>query len=94
MTRTTFRTLIVLFSSLGGLAGCVSPAPVLDSQFGSAVLAARAQQTINPDAASKVTPPPVLDGSAANHVVDRYHDSFKAPPAPVNVFTIGVGGGS
>lgn len=93
MTRTASWKLIALVASVGALAGCVSPAPVLDSQLGSAVLAARAQQTLNPDAARNAAPP-VLDGQAANDAIDRYHDSFKAPPAPVNVFTIGIGAGS
>lgn len=76
------------------LAGCVAPAPVLDSKFGEAINTIKAQQTLNPDASMNKTPAPGLDGQAADAVVDKYHKSFEAPPAPANTFTIGVGSGS
>lgn len=76
------------------LAGCATPTPVLDQHFGDAVNAAKAQQTINPDASLNTDPVAGVDGKAAGAAVDRYHKSFERPPATGNVFTIGVGTGS
>ncbi|MBS1155439.1 MAG: hypothetical protein H6R07_1363 [Proteobacteria bacterium] len=76
------------------LVGCVEPAPVLDSKFGEAFNTAKAQQTLNPDASMNKAPVTGLDGKGADAVVDKYHKSFEAPPAPANTFTIGVGSGS
>lgn len=76
---------------LGGLSGCVSQAPIVDGQFGAAVVAARAQQTLNPDAAQRPVGVSGLDGRSAKLGLDRYHDTFKAPPPSANVFNIGVG---
>ena len=66
----------------------------LDARFGDAVRAAQAAQTLNPAAAQNVTPPPGLDGHAAKASIDRYEKSFEVPPAPANVYTIGVGTGA
>lgn len=75
------------------LAGCVPRSTVVDQHFGEAVNAAKAQQTLNPDASRNRDPASGLDGQAANATIDRYHKSYETPPAPVNVFTIGVGSG-
>ena len=91
MTR-AFRPFALLLLTLAAtLGGCVSQTPIADRHFGEAALAARAQQTLDPDASA--APPTVagLDGKAARHALERYHDSFKTPPKPVNVFNIGVG---
>jgi hypothetical protein len=34
-----------------------------------------------------------MDGKAAQETMVRYRESFKNPPPPANVFTIGVGTG-
>jgi len=91
MTRTPRSLVIVGLTLLGSLAGCVSQTPVVDSQFGAAVVAARAQQTINPDASRSTASIAGMDGRSAKQALDRYHDSFKAPPAAANIFNIGVG---
>lgn len=75
------------------LASCATQTPVLDQHFGDAVNAAKALQTINPDASLNADPVAGIDGQAANAAVDRYHRSFERPPATGNVFTIGVGTG-
>lgn len=75
------------------LAGCANQTPVLDEHFGEAVNAAKAQQTINPDASLNTDPVAGVDGQAANAAVDRYHKSFVQPPTTANTFTIGVGTG-
>lgn len=76
------------------LAGCAARTPVLDRHFGEAVNTAKAQQTVNPDASRDPDPVAGLDGPAADATIDRYHKSYETPPQPVNVFTIGIGGGS
>ncbi len=73
------------------LAGCVAPAPVLDSKFGEAFNTAKAQQTLNPDASMNKMPVVGLDGQSGDAVIDKYHKSFETPPDPANTFTIGVG---
>jgi hypothetical protein len=72
------------------LAGCASTTtPYLDQHFGEAVKAARAQQTINPDASKNPDPVAGVDGRAAKDAMDRYHKSFENPPASFNVLNIG-----
>ena len=93
MHTSTFKTILGLLLASVALAGCATKTPVLDQHFGEAVNAAKAQQTINPDASLNQDPVAGIDGQAANGAVDRYHKSFVQPPASTNVFTIGVGGG-
>ena len=62
--------------------------------FGDAVRAAIARQTLNPAASQNSTDASGLDGPAAKGTIDRYQKSFETPPAAVNVYTIGVGGGA
>lgn len=92
MTRVHYRTFLLGILAAAGVAGCVSPAPVLEGQLGNSVLAARAQQTINPEAPRRADPVSGINGTAAQRTIDRYNDSFKSPPASVNVFNIGLGG--
>ncbi|HEX8989582.1 MAG TPA: hypothetical protein VF816_16615 [Rhodocyclaceae bacterium] len=77
-----------------GLAGCVSPTPVLDEHFGEAVRAARLAQTVNPDAGRNTDPVFGLDGVASQESIVRYHNSFRNPPPVTNVINIGgvIGG--
>ncbi len=74
--------------------GCATTTPKLDENFGQAVNAAKAQQTLNPDASQNTDPVAGVDGQAANSAVDRYHRSFERPQTTGNTFTIGVGTGS
>lgn len=76
------------------LGGCATTTPErVDSQMGLAVELAKAQQTLHPKASQDMRPVEGIDGKSADAVVDRYHKGFEAPP-PVNIFNIGVGGGS
>lgn len=84
---------IALLLGLIALGGCADNMPYYNSKFGEAQTAATAQQIINPDASKNQDPVNGLDGEAAASTIDRYHKSFENPPAPVNVFTIGVGSG-
>lgn len=87
----------------GALAGltllvtaCAPTSPTFDRHFGETVPALRAQQTRNPDApvANQGKSTDGLQGRSAREAVDRYYNSFSAPPVQSNVFTIGVGSGS
>jgi hypothetical protein len=83
---------LLLLVLLGGCAA--SATPKYDARFGDAVRQARQQMTINPNAGSNPDPVAGMDGKAAREAFGRYEDSFKAPPAVVNVINIGgaVGG--
>jgi hypothetical protein len=87
MTSTIVKYLaamaVVLFT------GCTHPTtPNLDSRFGYAVNAAKAQQTINPDASRNTDPVAGLGGQPSKDSIDRYHNTFKEPPT---TFSIGSG---
>lgn len=72
------------------LTACVSTTtPELDAKFGDAVRAARKAQTLNPDASANKDPVLGLDGKSAAHAMERYQDSFKAPPKTFDVLNIG-----
>lgn len=73
------------------LSGCVQTTPQWDQHFGEAQRMMMAQQVLNPDAGMKDVPE-AMDGAASRETVVRYRSTFKEPPAPQNVFTIGVGG--
>ncbi len=83
---------LVLLAMLGGCA--VSPTPNYDARFGDAVRSARQQMTLNPNAGATAGPVVGMDGRAGRETVIRYQDSFKAPPAVVNVINIGGAVGS
>ena len=82
--------------SLVALAGCAPTSPNFDRHFGETVPALRALQTQNPHApvANQGKSVDGLDGRAAREAVERYHQSFSEPPAPVNTFVIGIGNGA
>lgn len=78
------------------LSACASTTPNYDSHFGEAMLAARAQQTIDPRAALNPALADGLDGQSAREAINNYYDSFKAPPSTFNVINIGgsIAGGN
>ena len=82
----------VFASLILALTGCASTTPQLDSKFGDAVNAAKAQQIINPEASQNTNPVLGLGGNAASAVIELYHASFKTPPT-TNV-SVGSGSGS
>jgi hypothetical protein len=81
----------IAFAASGALCGCIAAYPERDLRFGQAVISAREAQTLNPQAGPTRDPSVVsgIDGRAAKETMDRYVDSFKAPPPTVNVFNIG-----
>ena len=90
--KTRLLTLLVLAPLW--LAGCASTTPEYDKRFGDAVRLARQQMTINPEAGNRADPVAGLDGPSAREAVQRYQDSFKAPPPVNNVINIGGAVGS
>jgi len=76
------------------VAGCAENRYREEEGFGDAVRAAKARQIINPDASRNTARPDGLDGTSAKATIERYQKSYESPPPPVNVFTIGVTGGS
>jgi hypothetical protein len=79
--------------SLAMLCACTTATPRLDSSFGHTVNKAKMQQTLNPDAGATAGPVTGLHGTPARETIERYHDSFKAPPPTFEVFFGGAGGG-
>lgn len=75
------------------ICGCTTT-PVYDSKFGNAVNAAKAQQTINPDASRNTDPVAGLDGTPAKDSIDRYQNTFKEPPPSFEIFFGAPAGGS
>lgn len=84
--------LLTAAAAVLALQACAT-SPTLDARFGDSVNVAKAQQTINPDASKNRNAVAGMDGKAAQETMVRYRESFKNPPPPANVFTIGVGSG-
>jgi hypothetical protein len=85
----------IIVLALTQLGGCGhSPTPHYDARFGDAVRQARQLMIINPNAGANPDTMAGMDGKSATEAMGRYHDSFKAPPPPMNVINIGgaVGG--
>lgn len=85
------KTLLIGAVVTWAVGGCAAPSPYFDEQLGLAVNAAKAQQTLNPDASRNADPVAGIDGAAADHAVDEYHNSFKAPAPTFPVINIGGG---
>ncbi len=85
----TINSTLLTLGALMMMAGCASKTPAFDRQFGSAVLAARQAQTINP------TPSPHsvagVDGKAGKSAYDAYQKSYKEPQPQTGALSIGVG---
>jgi hypothetical protein len=65
--------------------GCVtSGSSRVEDDFGNSFRRAKANQTLNPEAAKNIEPVTGLDGKAAQGILDRYQKDFEkqAPPAP------------
>ena len=89
LIRPLGAALIILATS-----GCTSPTPRLDAQFGVSIRQSVDLQLTNPCALYDPNPVNGLDGVAAVNAARRYESSFAAPPAPANVFAVGVGTGA
>ena len=85
------RTALALLLAAAVLAGCASTAPNYEARFGEAVRANRQAQVLHPTAGANPAPALGMDGAASQEAVQRYVESFKAPPPVVNVINIGGG---
>lgn len=83
---------LALLLTIFGLSACAPTTPRMDSRFGESVRLTVAQQVLNPDAAMQAGPE-MMDGPATRESILLYRNNFKEPPAPQNVFNIGVGAG-
>jgi hypothetical protein len=72
--------LVIGAISVSVLCSCASTTPQTDTRFGHAVNQAKMQQMLNPDAGTKAQPVDGLGGTPARESIERYHDTFKAPP--------------
>jgi len=93
MSKLTWKAALAC-AAAAALGACAPAETQTDLAFGDSVRAAVAAQTLHPQASRNMTPPAGMDGRAARATVDRYEKSFESPPAPLNVFTIGMGGAS
>ena len=72
------------------LTGCASTVtPNYDTLFGNAVREAKLKMIINPDAGKNPDQLLGMDGKAARETIIFYQNTYKEPPAPVNVINIG-----
>ena len=76
------------------LCGCVAPAPEWSHRFGDAARQLRAAQTIDVDAPSRNTTPPMIDGKATSGAQTGYATSYgyavkEAKQPPLNVLQLG-----
>lgn len=74
------------------LGGCASTTPKMDEHFGEAVNAAKAAQTINPDASLDTDPVAGVDGVSANAAIENYQKASEKPVKGASGFTLGTGG--
>jgi outer membrane biogenesis lipoprotein LolB len=66
------------------LAGCTSPTPHLDQNWGRSFEAAKYSQTLNPDAGQATTPVTGMEGERAARADQQYSETFEtAQPRPV-----------
>lgn len=86
--------LLLIASACAMLNGCLSSTPTWDKTFGNAVKEITTAQTLNPNASANTDPVAGIDGTAATATQQNYAKSYMSPPPPVNMFTIGVSGGS
>ena len=71
-------------------AGCASPTPHYDAQFGNSVRATMAAQVLDPAAVRNTNPVLGMDGAAVQAAHERYHDSYKRPPTAEQSLTTGT----
>ena len=71
------------------MAGCVAIHPEIDRRAGEAVTAVQSAQTLNPGFVRDPEAVSGIDGRAANESMNRYVESFRAPPPNINVINIG-----
>ena len=76
---------------LATLAGCAHEPSDLESAMGESVRQARMQQAVAPADGVFGRTPVGADGVIAVHGIDRYHQTWIRPPAPLTVLNIQAG---
>ena len=83
---------MILFTVMIGcslLAGCVGPRRV-ESDYGTSVKLAKANQVLDPEAENNLDPVLGLDSFSALHTLERHRRDFDRPsPAPTYIFNVG-----
>jgi hypothetical protein len=75
------KRLLFYMATVIGLASCATPAPQAeDKSFGQAVAAAKSRQLLYAAPKQPRRDGTGMDGNAAVESVQRYWESFKAPP--------------
>ena len=87
-TSRNFPNLCILSAAL--LSGCASQSLEEESRIGQAVVGARQEQTLYRTTRMPSAQPVMLSGNAAKASMDRYQQSFEAPPPPVYGLNFGV----
>lgn len=76
---------------LMSLSACIHQPTALEQSLGDSVRQAVAHQAVRPADAVSERGPLLTDGVIASHGIDRYHQSYARPPAPVSVLNIQTG---
>jgi len=74
------------------LAACTNTPTAHEQSLGESVRQAQALQSVQPPGHTPARGNIVTDGVAAAHAMDRYHQTFARPPAPLTVLNIQSGG--
>lgn len=83
---------LLALTALAAMAACGTTTPHLDDNFGLAVDAARAQQTINPDASRNTAVVTGHDANAASAAINAYQESFEKTADQGTGTVINIGG--
>jgi hypothetical protein len=74
------------------LTACAGPRQ-LETDYGTSVKLAIANQTLDPEAGKNLEPVREFDGKAAQAAIEKYQKDFEKPaPPPVYTFSIGAAG--
>lgn len=90
----SFRVLPACVLFVGLLGGCAHEPSPQERMLGEAVRDAQMRQVIPRLPALPADRPIITDGEIAVHGIDRYHQSWVRPPAPISVLNIQSGGAS
>ena len=90
----SFRILPACVLLVGLLSGCAHEPSPLERGLGEAVRDAQMRQVIPRPPTFPADRPIITDGEIAVHGIDRYHQSWVRPPAPISVLNIQSGGAS
>lgn len=82
------KTKTLVLACLSALTGC-SSTPQYDDRLGDSLREVRVAMRVHPNGTVVDDQVAGIDGQAAREAMNRYYDTFKAPPPVVNVINIG-----